>query len=212
MRVAVLALALAAIALAGFPGPANAEPIEAERIHVLDGDTIRVDGLQPDVRLVGFNAPETIRAQCEPERLLGEVAARRLRKLVAGGGLDLRYDPMLVLAGNARDADLQLRAELRGAQSRRAGRGRNPHCGTPRGAVPLWRNPLPADAAAVVWVNLTARVAARPGHAASSGEKQCPDRHRLSTGGSDRCREPAGPLASHPRPTRPHAGTSRMSR
>ena len=69
--------------------PNQSKPSES----ILDGDTIRVDGLQPDVRLVGFNAPETIRAQCEPERLLGEVAARRLRKLVAGGGLDLRYIP-----------------------------------------------------------------------------------------------------------------------
>jgi endonuclease YncB( thermonuclease family) len=61
------------------------------RIFVLDGDTIRIDGGKPDVRLVGFNAPETYRAQCKAERDLGETATRRLRQLVNGGALDLRY-------------------------------------------------------------------------------------------------------------------------
>jgi endonuclease YncB( thermonuclease family) len=93
MRAAVLALGLASIVLAGSYGPAMAEPIASGRVHVLDGDTIRVDGRRPDVRLVGFNAPETTRAQCAAEGDLGEVAARRLRALVAGGGLDLQFVP-----------------------------------------------------------------------------------------------------------------------
>jgi micrococcal nuclease len=93
MRAATLALFLAATALAAFPPPSRAEPIAPERIHVLDGDTIRVDGSQPDIRLVGFNAPETGPAVCLAERDLGERAARRLKQLVAGGGLELKFIP-----------------------------------------------------------------------------------------------------------------------
>ena len=65
--------------------------ITPSRILVLDGDTIRIDGRKPDVRLVGFNAPETSRAECKGERDLGEAATRRLQQLVNGGSLDLRY-------------------------------------------------------------------------------------------------------------------------
>jgi len=36
-----------------------ADPIHSDRIHVIDGDTIHVAGTTADVRLVGFNAPET---------------------------------------------------------------------------------------------------------------------------------------------------------
>ena len=38
---------------------AAAEPIDAGRIRVLDGDTIRIDGARPDHRLVGFAAFST---------------------------------------------------------------------------------------------------------------------------------------------------------
>jgi endonuclease YncB( thermonuclease family) len=68
-------------------GVANAAPIESGQIEVLDGDTIRVAG--ETFRLVGFDAPETYRAQCPSERELGNKATFRLRQLVAGGGLDL---------------------------------------------------------------------------------------------------------------------------
>ena len=71
--------------------PAVAEPISSTDVHVIDGDTIRVHHRRPDVRLVGFNAPETQRAQCEAERQLGANATRRLRELVHGGDLDLGY-------------------------------------------------------------------------------------------------------------------------
>jgi endonuclease YncB( thermonuclease family) len=66
---------------------ANATPIEPGQIDVVDGDTIRVAG--ETFRLVGFDAPETYRAQCSSERQLGNRATFRLRQLVAGGGLDL---------------------------------------------------------------------------------------------------------------------------
>ena len=71
--------------------PAVAEPIDPDDIRVIDGDTIRVYHERPDVRLVGFNAPETRRAACEAERQLGAKATRRLRNLVRAGDLDFEY-------------------------------------------------------------------------------------------------------------------------
>jgi micrococcal nuclease len=69
----------------------TAGAITPSRILVLDGDTIRIDGRKPDVRLVGLNAPETSRAECKGERDLGEAATRRLQQIVNGSALDLRY-------------------------------------------------------------------------------------------------------------------------
>ena len=44
-------------------------------VRVIDGDTISLDDGRPNVRLVGFNAPETgNRARCEAERQKGESA------------------------------------------------------------------------------------------------------------------------------------------
>ena len=51
--------------------PSLAEPIDPSDIRVIDGDTIRVYHQQPNVRLVGFNAPETRRADCTAEFELG---------------------------------------------------------------------------------------------------------------------------------------------
>jgi endonuclease YncB( thermonuclease family) len=76
-----------ALVLSFVAAVANAAPIEPSRVEVLDGDTIRVAG--ETFRLVGFDAPETYRAQCPSERQLGNRATFRLRQLVAGGGLDL---------------------------------------------------------------------------------------------------------------------------
>jgi endonuclease YncB( thermonuclease family) len=44
-------------------GLAIAAPIDSADIRIIDGDTIRVHH-KPNVRLVGFNAPETRRAAC----------------------------------------------------------------------------------------------------------------------------------------------------
>jgi endonuclease YncB( thermonuclease family) len=71
--------------------PAVAEQIDPADIRVVDGDTIRVYHEQPDVRLVGFNAPETRWAACNAERELGAKATRRLRDLVRAGNLDFEY-------------------------------------------------------------------------------------------------------------------------
>jgi endonuclease YncB( thermonuclease family) len=62
-------------------------PLDPGQVEIVDGDTIRVAG--EIFRLVGFDAPETYRAQCPSERELGGRATFRLRQLVAGGGLDL---------------------------------------------------------------------------------------------------------------------------
>jgi endonuclease YncB( thermonuclease family) len=58
---------------------------------VIDGDTIRVYHQQPNVRLVGFNAPETRRAECDAEADLGAKATRRLRDLIREGNLEFNY-------------------------------------------------------------------------------------------------------------------------
>lgn len=87
MRLLLVALALALTA------PADAAPIDPARVYVIDGDTIRIEGESRSVRLVGFNAPETFRAECSTERDLGLRASRRLRQLVTAGGLDLELVP-----------------------------------------------------------------------------------------------------------------------
>ena len=74
-----------------FAGIASAAPINPDDVRILDGDTIRVFQKQPNVRLVGFNAPETRRAVCEAERELGAKATRRLRGIVDAGNLDFEF-------------------------------------------------------------------------------------------------------------------------
>jgi endonuclease YncB( thermonuclease family) len=78
----------AGLLLCGLSGHLEAEPITADQVRVMDGDTVRLHHQKPDVRLVGFNAPETKRAQCEAERELGDKATRRVRDLVRDQPLD----------------------------------------------------------------------------------------------------------------------------
>jgi endonuclease YncB( thermonuclease family) len=70
------------------------EPVSAPAsisLHVIDGDTVSLGDGQPNVRLLGFNAPETgERARCEAERKRGEAAKHRLRELVSAGRSDLQ--------------------------------------------------------------------------------------------------------------------------
>ena len=72
-------------------GAVLSAPITSDEVRVLDGDTIRLHHQKSDVRLVGFNAPETRRAICEAERELGERATRRLRDLVQSSKLDFEF-------------------------------------------------------------------------------------------------------------------------
>jgi endonuclease YncB( thermonuclease family) len=64
------------------PEPTTTVPtkIPSRTIQVVDGDTIRTNGLR--YRLVGFDAPETIDAKCPKERVLGERATARLKAIV----------------------------------------------------------------------------------------------------------------------------------
>jgi endonuclease YncB( thermonuclease family) len=88
---AILFASRVALILALVTSIANASPLNAGQIEVLDGDTIRIAG--ETFRLVGFDAPETFRAQCPSERELGNRATFRLRQLVAAGGIDLERVP-----------------------------------------------------------------------------------------------------------------------
>jgi endonuclease YncB( thermonuclease family) len=65
---ALLALIVSLTVAVTWAKIARAAPIDAADIRVIDGDTIRVHHKQPNVRLVGFNAPETRRAACPAER------------------------------------------------------------------------------------------------------------------------------------------------
>src|SRR4051794_22856696 len=70
---------------------ATADPIARDKIEIVDGDTVRIDGKK--VRLVGFDAPETGEdtARCDAERERGKKAAARLAELLAEGDIAMRY-------------------------------------------------------------------------------------------------------------------------
>lgn len=90
-RISKAVLASCLLTIMAAVAPALADPVTPSQIRVVDGDTIQVVGQHRNSRLVGFKAPGTGPAQCRAERALGHEAARRLRELVAGGGLDLEY-------------------------------------------------------------------------------------------------------------------------
>lgn len=50
-----MAWLLAGLLICGFTAPLVAEPISADQVRVLDGNTVRLHNKRPDVRLVGFN-------------------------------------------------------------------------------------------------------------------------------------------------------------
>ena len=54
-RIACIALILAC----GSASLAAAETISRDQVRVIDGDTVRLFNMEPNVRLVGFNAPQT---------------------------------------------------------------------------------------------------------------------------------------------------------
>ena len=79
------------LALISLVDVAAAAPIEQRDVLVIEGDLIRIHRKQPNVRLLGFNAPEVLRAQCRKEKAYGAKAAQRLRQIVRGGNLDFAF-------------------------------------------------------------------------------------------------------------------------
>ena len=70
------------------PTVAMAELVLPSAIRVIDGDTIEYKNL--NIRLVGFDTPETWKPQCDYELALGQTATNRLIELIGSGtGVDL---------------------------------------------------------------------------------------------------------------------------
>lgn len=63
---------------------ANTRIVQARDIRVIDGDTVSISGERADVRLVGFNTPETRSPACSAELEVGRRATSRLSELVRG--------------------------------------------------------------------------------------------------------------------------------
>ena len=80
-------LLLAALTLSLLAAPAWAECIQNPELEVVDGDTVEwlpTEVLEEplNVRLLGFDTPETSRPECPDERALGEQATERLEELL----------------------------------------------------------------------------------------------------------------------------------
>jgi endonuclease YncB( thermonuclease family) len=58
---------------------------------VVDGDTVHLD--QESYRLIGIDAAEIHRAQCDAERRLGELTKHRLEVLLESGAISFVPDP-----------------------------------------------------------------------------------------------------------------------
>jgi endonuclease YncB( thermonuclease family) len=61
---------------------ANARTLQARDIRVIDGDTVAISGERANVRLVGFNTPETRSPACSAELQIGLSATSRLSALL----------------------------------------------------------------------------------------------------------------------------------
>lgn len=83
-----LALAIIVLVAVSTPSQVGGATIDSKDVLVIDGDTVQIMRQRPDARLVGFNAPETYRAECKSERIQGERAKWRLRELVRSGSLE----------------------------------------------------------------------------------------------------------------------------
>ncbi|KIN68049.1 SH3 domain-containing protein [Sulfitobacter donghicola] len=71
------------------PAPTNnpsSRTVSASEVRVIDGDTVAIRGQQANVRLVGFNAPETGSPACNAELQRGRQATNRLRILLQEAG------------------------------------------------------------------------------------------------------------------------------
>ena len=73
----IAALTVATIPLAGTSAKAGGD------INIIDGDTIRMDGIT--IRIMELDTPETFRSRCENELVLGLAAKEHLRSLLDSG-------------------------------------------------------------------------------------------------------------------------------
>jgi len=76
-------LVMAVMALISVNYVAAGEYLGPTQIRVIDGDSIEVAG--QNIRLVGYDTPETYRPKCDYERAHGTAAAQRLSDLIASG-------------------------------------------------------------------------------------------------------------------------------
>ncbi|MDX2289695.1 MAG: hypothetical protein NW217_12840 [Hyphomicrobiaceae bacterium] len=87
---AVTAVGLAVLVALPEPpaaGPPTAISTAGEAIHVIDGDTVDVDGRR--YRLTGYDTPEIWHARCGQERDLGILAAAALIGLLRSGPVEV---------------------------------------------------------------------------------------------------------------------------
>lgn len=64
----------------------SSRTVSASEVRVIDGDTVAIRGQRANVRLVGFNAPETGSPACNAELQRGQQATNRLRILLREAG------------------------------------------------------------------------------------------------------------------------------
>jgi endonuclease YncB( thermonuclease family) len=140
---------LVVVVLIMWSGTVLPAPITSDDVRVIDGDTIRLHQQKPDVRLVGFNAPETRRAVCDAERALGDKATARLRDPVRSSKLDFEF-VACACSGHGGNVLLQLREALRHAQGQWQRRGGHPDQRESGRVIPLRTDTVPAHAEAVV--------------------------------------------------------------
>jgi endonuclease YncB( thermonuclease family) len=62
--------------------PSQGRTLQASDVRVIDGDTIDIRGQDANIRLVGFNTPETWRPSCNAELEVGQRATARLVQLL----------------------------------------------------------------------------------------------------------------------------------
>jgi endonuclease YncB( thermonuclease family) len=72
------------------PKPGAPVALSSTQVQVVDSDTIRLNGQQGDIRLVGLHTPQAARARCDAERERGYLVMRRLRALVESADLALQ--------------------------------------------------------------------------------------------------------------------------
>lgn len=83
IRAAVLAALVVLSPLA-----AAADPVDGDRIVIIDGDTVALPSGER-VRLIDIDAPESFRSRCEAELRLGLAAKARLAQLLRGQPVEI---------------------------------------------------------------------------------------------------------------------------